>query len=154
MNFRGLNLPNSKNKYLTTGLDEQLGFQIRMAQLAVFHDIITALKALELRPVDLSALVMIKEHKNIRQNAIGEKLKMQKPNVVSLIDSLQNRGLISRVQDNKDRRANILCLTENGEKLLINGLKIQEAHQARQWEKLKGLDIENFILCLKALAVN
>ncbi|MBN8648878.1 MAG: MarR family transcriptional regulator [Caulobacterales bacterium] len=122
-----------------------------MAQLAVFSDIINSLKAIDLRPVDLSALVMIKEHNNIRQNAIGEKLKMQKPNVVSLIDSLQNRGLISRIQDNKDRRANILCLTENGEKLLAKGIEAQEKHHLRQIEKLKNLDLDNFTKCLKAL---
>lgn len=122
-----------------------------MAQLSVFSDIISALKTLDLRPVDLSALVMIKEHKNIRQNIIGEKLNMQKPNVVSLIDSLQNRGLISRIQDKKDRRANILCLTPNGEALLEKGLKAQEAHKNRQMQKLQGMDVENFTKCLKLL---
>lgn len=144
-------MPSSKNKFYTEGLDDQLGFLIRMAQLSVFSDIISALKTLDLRPVDLSALVMIKEHKNIRQNIIGEKLNMQKPNVVSLIDSLQNRGLISRIQDKKDRRANILCLTPNGEALLEKGLKAQEAHKNRQMQKLQGMDVENFTKCLKLL---
>jgi len=142
-----------KPKALTTvQLDEQIGFKLRLAQLAVFSDIIDALKAFDLRPVDLSALLLIEAHPGIRQHIIGEKLKMARPNVVALVDSLSNRGLVGRVQDAKDRRANQVQLTKEGEEMLTRAKAAQEVHKDRVLNALKGIDVDNFVQGLTQLA--
>lgn len=133
-------------------LESQIGFQLRLAQLAVFNDIIDALKTQALRPVDISALMLIEANPGLRQHVIGDKLKIQRPNVVALVDSLQARGLVERVTDKKDRRANQLRLTPAGVALLSEAKNIQAVHAERLVAALEGIDIDNFMRGLKQLA--
>ncbi|WP_236621601.1 MarR family winged helix-turn-helix transcriptional regulator [Asticcacaulis benevestitus] len=144
-------MPKSKSLQ-TPQLDEQIGFKLRLAQLAVFGDIIEALKALDLRPVDLSALLLIEAHPGVRQHVIGDKLKIARPNIVALVDSLSKRGLVERVVDAKDRRANQLQLTPAGVDILISAKAGQETHKSRLHLALKGVDIDNFLLGLTQLS--
>lgn len=142
-----------KSKPLSTAdLDDQIGFQLRLAQLAAFSDIIEGLKPLDLRPVDLSALLLIEAHPGLRQHVIGDKLKIARPNVVSLIDSLAKRDLVERVVDSKDRRANQLKLTPKGEEILAQGKRVQDEHRARLLQALDGIDLAQFMDALARLA--
>ena len=137
---------------IASHLDEQIGFQLRLAQLAVFNDIIESLKSLDLRPADLSALLLIDANPGLRQHVIGDVLKIARPNIVSLIDSLAKRGLVERVIDSKDRRANQLVLTEAGKSLLEKGVEVQEMHRTRMLTALEGIDIAMFMDGLRQLA--
>jgi len=136
----------------TAQLDKQIGFQLRLAQLAVFGDIIEGLKAYELRPVDLSALLLIEAHPGLRQHVIGDQLKIARPNIVSLVDSLSRRELVERVVDTKDRRANQLQLTTKGHELLSKAKAVQDAHRERVLTALEGVDLENFMRGLALLS--
>jgi DNA-binding MarR family transcriptional regulator len=133
-------------------LDEQIGFQLRLAQLAVFSDIIEALKPLDLRPVDFSALLLIEAQPGLRQHVIGDYLKIARPNLVPLVDSLVKRKLIERVVDPLDRRANLLELTEAGSSLLVKAKRAQDEHRARLMEALGDIALEPFMAALTRLA--
>ena len=136
----------------TAQLDDQIGFQLRLAQLAVFSDIIDGLKIHELRPVDLSVLLIIEAHPGLRQHVIGDQLQIARPNLVPIVDSLQRRELIERVVDSKDRRANQLRLTARGSDLLTEAKHVQDAHRDRLLTALDGVDIANFMRGLSQLA--
>jgi DNA-binding MarR family transcriptional regulator len=133
-------------------LDDQLGFQLRLAQLAVFSDIIDALKRYDIRPADLSTLLLIAENPGMRQHVIGDRLKMARPNVVSLVDALEGKKLAERVVDEADRRAYKLHLTQPGEELLQILIAAQADHRARMMTALEGVDVDNFMQGLKQLA--
>jgi DNA-binding MarR family transcriptional regulator len=132
-------------------LDEQIGFKLRLAQLAVFGDIIDALKSCELRPVDLSALLIIEANPGVRQHVIGDRLKIARPNIVALIDSLSERQLVERVVDARDRRANQLRLTEQGLAMLEKGKTAQALHREKLFRALDGVDVDNFVRGLDKL---
>ena len=136
----------------TVQLDEQIGFKLRLAQLAVFSDIIEALKGFDLRPVDLSALMLIESNPGINQRIVGEKLKIARPNIVGLIDSLSSRDLVERVVNSDDRRSNLLKLTPRGCELLIRAKAAQEEHRQRILEALEGVDIGTLARGLDQLA--
>lgn len=61
---------------------------------------------------------------------VGERLITRSPDVTRLIDRLENRGLVVRRQDEEDRRAVRICITDAGrdlvtridQKLLRSGL--------------------------------
>lgn len=139
-------------KFNTINLDEQIGFQLKLAELAVFSEIIERLKIIDLRPVDLSVLILVNNNENIRQYAIGDYLKMQRPNVVALIDGLEARKLLVRSIDETDRRANILKLTARGNEVLQQALEMQEQHRKVLNSALAGIDIEQFMEALKRLS--
>lgn len=144
-------MPKSK-PIKTEQLDGQIGFKLRLAQLAVFSDIIDALKAYDLRPVDLSALLLIESNPGIRQHGIGDKLKIARPNIVALVDSLSSRELVERVVDVNDRRANQLQLTARGVETLIKAKAAQEEHRTRLLKAMGDIDVDNFVLGLDRLA--
>lgn len=144
-------MPKSKSPQ-TAGLTDQIGFKLRMAQLAVFGDFIEALKAFELRPVDFSALLVIGANPGLRQHVVGERLKIARPNIVGLIDLLANRKLVERVVDASDRRAYQLKLTPQGAELLEQAKAVQDEHRLRIMKALEGMDVDNLIRSLDRLA--
>jgi len=133
-------------------LESQIGFQLRLAQLAVFAELIDRMKEIGIRPVDLSVLMLLEVEPGLRQHVIGDRLKIQRPNVVALIDALQERGLVERRVDKIDRRANQLRLTEGGAALLKEAKRIQRQHLDRMYQILEGVDVENFMKGLRLLA--
>jgi DNA-binding MarR family transcriptional regulator len=133
-------------------MERQIGLQLRLAQLSVFADIVDQLKALDLRPVDMTALMLIDARPGLRQHVIGDHLKIARPNVAALIGALQTRGLVERLVDDADRRASQLRLTEAGQALLAQAREIENAHMRRVHEALDGVDIDNFLKGLQQLA--
>lgn len=54
----------------------------------------------------------------IRQVALAQRLGMEGPSLVRLLDRLGEQGLVRREADAHDRRANLLWLTEAGQALV------------------------------------
>jgi DNA-binding MarR family transcriptional regulator len=110
------------------GLNDQIGFALRLAQVAVFKDLIAALKSCDLRPTDFSVLLLISSNPGIKQQDIGDALRIQRPNLVSIIDALQQRNLVRRDTVPEDRRSYALNLTPAGVKLLTKAKAAHSRH--------------------------
>ncbi|MDV3467129.1 MarR family transcriptional regulator [Stenotrophomonas sp. C3(2023)] len=54
----------------------------------------------------------------IRQVALAQQLNMEGPSLVRLLDKLSASGLVRRESDASDRRANLLWLTGEGQRLV------------------------------------
>jgi DNA-binding MarR family transcriptional regulator len=134
------------------GLDDDIGLALRLAQLAVFRDITTALREVELRPSDFSALMIIEANPGLKQQAIGELLVIRKPNLVSMIDTLVGRGLIDRRSPPGDRRSYSLHLTAAGHDVLSAAKSAHQAHGARVRAMFAGADAEHLLRNLRTLA--
>ena len=53
----------------------------------------------------------------VRQNALAERIGVESPSLVRVLDDLAAGGLVAREPDPTDRRANLLYLTERGRAL-------------------------------------
>lgn len=104
---------------------------LRLAQVAVFNDLIATLKPYGLRPTDLSVLLVVQANPGLKQQEIGAALRIQRPNLVSIIDDLEARGLVKRAQVLSDRRSYALHLTEDGEALMKQAVEAHREHTAR-----------------------
>ncbi len=78
------------------GVEDQIGFVLRLAQLAVFKDIYETLSPLGLRPSDFSALRVIAANPGLKQQDIGRELGIKRPNLVGLVDELDKKNLVLR----------------------------------------------------------
>lgn len=58
------------------------------------------------------------ENKSLPLHELGELLLVSKANITGIIDSLEKRGLVSRVGVEGDRRIRLACITAAGEQLL------------------------------------
>ena len=134
------------------GLDAQIGFVLRLAQLAVFKDLIEALRPYELRPTDFSVLLVVEATPGLKQQAVGEALNILRPNLVAIIDQLERRGLIERRGAVGDRRSYALALTPAGEALLARAKAAHAQHAEKVTAALGDMDKRLVLEALSRIA--
>lgn len=118
------------------GLADSVGFQLKLAQAAVWTDLVAALAPFGLRPSHYSVLLILRATPGSRQQDIGEALGIQRPNLVAMIDGLEKRGLLTRTVNPADRRSYALALTADGAALLDEADAAHRAHEARLAERM------------------
>src|SRR6478609_3322641 len=86
----------------------------------------------------------------IRPGALAERLDIEHPSLVRIIDQLVNAGLIERRNDANDRRARLLYLTAEGRR------RSQELEQALipfRRNLFKGIDKDDIAACKRVLDI-
>jgi DNA-binding MarR family transcriptional regulator len=134
------------------GLADRFGFHLRLAQAAAWSDLVAALQPFGLRPSGYSVLLILRAAPGSRQQDIGAALGIQRPNLVTMIDGLEKRGLIRRAVDPADRRAYALSLTDEGARLLDAADIAHAAHEARIAERLGAAEAAALLPALRRIA--
>jgi DNA-binding MarR family transcriptional regulator len=134
------------------GVEDEIGFMLRLAQLAVFKDVIETLSPFSLRPSDFSALRVIAANPGLKQQDIGRELGIKGPNLVGMVEDLRKKKLIVRKVVAGDRRSYSLTLAPAGRELLEQAEEAHRGHQARIRTALGEADSIQFLACLHALA--
>jgi DNA-binding MarR family transcriptional regulator len=98
-------------------LETLLGYNARRAALAVIAVFLKRMEPFGLRPVDFSVLTLIAHNPGVTSRQLCAALDILPPNLVGMIKSLDQRGLIERRPHPSDRRAQGLHLSQAGEKL-------------------------------------
>ena len=133
------------------GVEDEIGFALRLAQLAVFKDVIETLSPFGLRPSDFSALRVISANPGLKQQDIGRELGIKGPNLVGMVEELRKKKLIVRKTVPGDRRSYALTLTPAGRELLDQAEDAHRGHQARIREAMGDNDPILFLACLHSL---
>ena len=107
----------------TSYLETLLGYNARRAALAVIAVFLQRMAPHGLRPVDFSVLTLIAHNPGITSRQLCATLDILPPNLVGMIKTLDQRGLIERKPHPTDRRAQGLHLSPAG-------IKLQKAAQA------------------------
>ncbi len=107
-------------------LGQSVGYRLRRAQLAIFAKVTQDLKEMELRPGQLGVLTLIERNPGITQAEVCVALGIQRANLVTLINALEERRVVERQAVAEDRRSNALVLTTEGRRLLR---KATDAHR-------------------------
>lgn len=85
------------------------------------------MKKNELTMIQLHALIFIKENKNCQLTDLAKNFSITLPTANSLIEKLIKLNLISRKNDQKDRRIIHLFLTKKGENIINKLIKQRQA---------------------------
>jgi DNA-binding MarR family transcriptional regulator len=102
------------------------GYQVvRLAELVMAHGE-KALAPLGLAPRAFEAMNCIMNGHGMSQQDLSQSLGLYAPQMVSLIDGLEQRGLVKRLISPTDRRRHVLSLTPSGGELLKSASKIAE----------------------------
>jgi DNA-binding MarR family transcriptional regulator len=113
-------------------LQRVLGYQL--AQAAIVTDAIYAGKVGEpfgLRPVEYTVLTLIAENPGGSLARLARALAVTAPNITTMVDRLEARGLVARQQSDSDRRAQVLHTTAKGASLVRKATQlIIEAEKA------------------------
>jgi DNA-binding MarR family transcriptional regulator len=112
------------------GLSGKVGYLLRRAQIAVFAEFIEVLRELRLRPGQFAVLRLVGSNPGLTQSKVCSVLGIKRANLVTVIDELARRGLVTRAASDTDRRSNRLQLTEDGRTVLDHATQLQERHEA------------------------
>jgi MarR family transcriptional regulator, lower aerobic nicotinate degradation pathway regulator len=90
----------------------RLGFEIKARSMAEFA-------REDFTPYHFSVLAMLEEGARETQATIADTLRLDRSQLVGLLDSLEQRGLIERRRDQHDRRRQAVSLTPSGHEALV-----------------------------------
>ena len=109
----------------------------------------------DMTSVQFAALDAIAEQPGIDQASLAATISFDRATIGGVIDRLESKGLVQRAVSESDRRARLLSLTRDGEKLLAACRPIVEALQAEILGALSRTERKAFLtLAHKALALD
>jgi DNA-binding MarR family transcriptional regulator len=94
------------------------------AEKAVVAALTKALQPLDLKVAQLDMLMNLYRHPGMSQHDLARKLLVGRSNVTMLLPQMEQRGLLARAHDAKDKRVMRLTLTAEGETLLLEALHV------------------------------
>lgn len=97
------------------------------AEKAVVRELTRALAPLGLRLGQLDVMMNIYRHPGLSQHELARRLLVGRSNITMLLPQLEKQGLIRREGDAKDKRVMRLFLTDEGDSVLKQALKVYTA---------------------------
>jgi DNA-binding MarR family transcriptional regulator len=94
---------------------------------AVERAVAAALVPFNLKPAQLDVLMNLHRHPGMSQHDLARRLLVGRSNITMTLPQLERRGLLKREGDEKDKRVLRLTLTDAGEALLMQALKVHTA---------------------------
>ena len=107
-----------------------LGYQLRLAQLAVFRDFERAAGGFGISPGRFGVLALIDANPGVSQSRLAQAAGLDRSTMVAVLDRLEERRLVER-RAGPDRRTNGLWLTRGGRTLLAKLNRRVAEHEAR-----------------------
>jgi DNA-binding MarR family transcriptional regulator len=97
-------------------MTQRAGFLLAQLGRAVTRQYRCALSPIGLKPRETQALLRLRAHGAMSQQALGAALDIDASNLVALLNDLEADGLISRRRDPEDRRRHVVEVSKRGAK--------------------------------------
>jgi DNA-binding MarR family transcriptional regulator len=133
------------------GLDQLIGYHLRLAQISVFRDFADTTREFDISPGWVGLLMLIKHNPGLTQSRLAQAIGIDRSTLVNSLDRLEARKLVLRSASPTDRRANVLQLTAAGEEVLGAIMPLILQHEGRLKECL-GEEAPRFLKMLARLA--
>lgn len=124
-----------------------LARRFQQIAVAVFHAKVEQ-AGHDLTPVQYAALTTIKTHPGIDQATLAGMIAYDRTTITGVVDRLEQKGLLVRQANSRDRRARVLQITNEGRRILRG---IEPAVEAAQRILLRGLSPDEADQFLKLL---
>ena len=132
-------------------LQNLVGYNARMAALAVIAQLLPGLGRYGLRVVDFSILSVVGHNPGITSRQLCDSLNLLPPNLVGKIGALEKRALLQRRPHPQDGRAIGLRLTPEGQALLQDAETTVAAMEAAATSALSAGERRTLIRLLQKL---
>ena len=127
------------------------GYQLRLAQIAIFRDFAQTLGEFDVTPGLFGVLVIIDANSGLKQSELARAAHLDRSTVVSVIDNLERRGLVERRAADNDRRSNALVLTPDGAALLKKLKRRVNEHEKRLVQHLTEDERQTLVTLLQRI---
>ena len=132
-------------------LEDLIGYNARRAALAVIEVFMARMAVYDLRPVDFSVLSLVTHNPGITSRQLCTTLGILPPNLVGMINALEQRQLITRKPHPRDGRAVGLHLTAAGQKLMRGAERTAVELEAEASARLSPSETKTLIRLLKKI---
>lgn len=130
-------------------LDDLIGYQLRMAYVAVRRHFEVAMEKLDLTQKQTSVLWLIEANPGVSQIALANELGMDRASMMAIVDRLEERGLILRKRSAEDGRRQELNATAKGKKVLAQAKTAIHDHEKWISQKFTKAEVSAFVEGLK-----
>ena len=135
----------------TSYLESLIGYNARRAALAVIEVFMDRMSVYDLRPVDFSVLSLITHNPGITSRQLCTALGILPPNLVGMVNNLEQRQLIVRRPHPRDGRAMGLHLTPAGQKLMRDAERTAAQLESDAAARLSPAEVRTLIRLLKKI---
>jgi Transcriptional regulators len=130
-------------------LDENVGYQLRSAYVAVRRHFEAAMERLDLTQKQTGVLWLIDANPAVSQIALANELGMDRASMMAIVDRLEERGLIVRKRSAEDGRRQELYTTAKGRKVLGQAKTAIHEHEKWMASKFTKAELAAFVDGLK-----
>ncbi|VEP14831.1 MarR family transcriptional regulator [Hyella patelloides LEGE 07179] len=95
-----------------------LGYKLKLASQLMYRDFLERLQPYGLTPFHYLVLCCLWEEDGLSTSGIADKLKQLGATLTGVVDRMEQRSLVYRQRDNRDRRIVRIWLTDEGKKLM------------------------------------
>jgi DNA-binding MarR family transcriptional regulator len=133
------------------GAPSNLAFLLSQVGIHASRRFAQRLGEIDLQPPLFRVLNIVDAAEGLSQQAIAEAIQAPPSRIVSIVDELEERGLIERRVHPSDRRVHALHLTPKGRKLLERGRGVAAEHEAELTRGMNGRDRERLVTLLRGI---
>jgi len=126
-----------------------IGYQLRLAQRAIFADFVETMDGAGISPGLFGILVIIDANPGLTQQALADAAHLDRSTVVTVLDKLEDRRLVERHA--ADRRSNGLFLTRDGTSLLRRLTRNVAQHERRVVQNLSTRERNQLVALLQRI---
>jgi DNA-binding MarR family transcriptional regulator len=109
-----------------SGLTHLLGYAATRASVELKKSFQRHLGPLKLKAVEFSVLVLVDTNAEVNQKQLGQALDVSAPNLAVTLDRMVEQGWVRRERSERDRRAQLVRLTPEGQALVTRARKIAQ----------------------------
>lgn len=119
-----------------SALLELVGYNVRRAYLVIQALFDKEMEKHDLRQAEFAVLSVVRGNPGINQRALADALAVAPPNLATLLDRLETRGLLTRQRSTEDKRVQHVALTTQGIRHYGRALKAAAVADAMALERL------------------
>jgi DNA-binding MarR family transcriptional regulator len=128
---------------------ENLAFLLSQVGIHVSSRFAARLAEVDLQPPLFRVLNLVDAAEGRSQQEIAKAVQAPPSRMVGFVDELEQRGLVERRADPKDRRVRALYLTAAGREALARGREVARRHEEELTQGLSGADRERLVDLLR-----
>lgn len=142
--------PGAEGAHIDRGkLKHLLGYHLRRAEVLASQKFARAMDRFEISPPQLGVLLVVQANSGLNQTRVGRALGIDRSTLVSIIDTLEARGLVERTPSPTDRRSHALVMTAKGKSFIDELTPTLEAHEADLSDALSAEERDTLIDLLR-----
>jgi DNA-binding MarR family transcriptional regulator len=132
-------------------LRQFFGYNVKRAHNIIRANLLRTLEPFGLRITTYSSLLLIVDNPGIRQSELAKALDIERPNMVVILDDLEQQNWITRERVKTDRRAYALTATLSGIQLAEKAVAKNRANEERLLRELTTDERDSLLSALNLI---